>query len=465
MLVSEADHPFWEHWWPPGHIIGWGDTFVHELHHLLTAIRDDSDVAPHGATFEDGYRAAEVCDAMVRSSESGRARDDQLPLRAHHSRVTGPGGIAALMRAMTTTRLLLIGAICLLLALPAAAPARPHHGHGHGHHAQPLVIGHRGASGYRPEHTLASYALAARMGADYIEPDLVSTKDGVLVARHEPEIGGTTDVADHPEFAARRTTKIIDGISFTGWFTEDFTLARAQDAAREGAPPGAPPAEHALRRPVRGPDLPGGPRPARAALAQAAPADRRLPRDQAPDLLPLARPAARAGARARAATATASTAAARPCSCSPSSTDNLRALDPWLKVPLVQLLDAPDAPTRPATRRIPPTGSSRRPPGLPQHRPLRRWRRAVEGLHRAARRRRHARWPPTSFVRDAHAAGLQVHPYTFRRENQFLPLELRSSADPNGIGDLEAEIRQFFALGVDGVFTDNPDIGVAARRR
>ncbi len=71
VLVSEAGHPFWEHWWPPGHIIGWGDTFVHELHHLLTAIRDDSGVAPHGATFEDGYRAAEVCDAMVRSSDSG----------------------------------------------------------------------------------------------------------------------------------------------------------------------------------------------------------------------------------------------------------------------------------------------------------------------------------------------------------------------------------------------------------
>ena len=125
---------------------------------------------------------------------------------------------------MRSIRLLLIGALLLLLALPAAAPARPHHGHGHGHHAQPLVIGHRGASGYRPEHTLASYTLAARMGADYIEPDLVSTKDGVLVARHEPEIGGTTNVADHPEFAARRTTKVIDGISFTGWFTEDFTL-------------------------------------------------------------------------------------------------------------------------------------------------------------------------------------------------------------------------------------------------
>ena len=72
VLVSEADHPFWELWWPPGHIIGWGDTFVHELHHFLTAIAEDSDVAPHGATFEDGYRAAEVCDAIVRSGESGR---------------------------------------------------------------------------------------------------------------------------------------------------------------------------------------------------------------------------------------------------------------------------------------------------------------------------------------------------------------------------------------------------------
>jgi predicted dehydrogenase len=71
VLVSEADHPFWEHWWPHGHIIGWEHSFVHELHHLLTAIRDDSDVAPHGATFEDGYRCAEVCDAILRSADSG----------------------------------------------------------------------------------------------------------------------------------------------------------------------------------------------------------------------------------------------------------------------------------------------------------------------------------------------------------------------------------------------------------
>src|SRR5689334_14534700 len=90
---------------------------------------------------------------------------------------------------------------------------------------RPLIIGHRGAAGYRPEHTLASYELAARMGADFIEPDLVTTRDHVLVARHEPEIGGTTDVASHAEFAARRTTKVLDGVPTTGWFTEDFTLA------------------------------------------------------------------------------------------------------------------------------------------------------------------------------------------------------------------------------------------------
>ncbi|WP_392545331.1 glycerophosphodiester phosphodiesterase family protein [Oryzobacter telluris] len=100
-------------------------------------------------------------------------------------------------------------------ASAAAARALPH----------PLVIAHRGASGYRPEHTLAAYELAVRQGADVIEPDLVMTRDGVLVDRHEPEIGGTTDVADHAEFADRCTTKQVDGAPVTGWFVEDFTLA------------------------------------------------------------------------------------------------------------------------------------------------------------------------------------------------------------------------------------------------
>ena len=101
----------------------------------------------------------------------------------------------------------------------------------------PIVIAHRGASGYRPEHTLAAYELGARQGADYIEPDLVATRDGELVCRHENEISGTTDVADHPEFADRRATKEIDGKAYDGWFVEDFTLAELKTLrARERIP-------------------------------------------------------------------------------------------------------------------------------------------------------------------------------------------------------------------------------------
>ncbi|MDP9208590.1 MAG: glycerophosphodiester phosphodiesterase, partial [Actinomycetota bacterium] len=100
-----------------------------------------------------------------------------------------------------------------------------------------IVIGHRGASGYRPEHTLAAYELAIDLGADYIEPDLVSTRDHVLVVRHENEISGTTDVAGHAEFADRQTTKTIDGVPVAGWFTEDFTLAELETLrARERLP-------------------------------------------------------------------------------------------------------------------------------------------------------------------------------------------------------------------------------------
>lgn len=96
---------------------------------------------------------------------------------------------------------------------------------GKDHHAEPIVIAHRGASGYRPEHTLAAYRLAIEQGADAVEPDLVMTKDGVLVARHDNELSDTTDVEQHPEFADRRTTRVVDGDRLTGWFSEDFTLA------------------------------------------------------------------------------------------------------------------------------------------------------------------------------------------------------------------------------------------------
>src|SRR3954453_8063269 len=116
---------------------------------------------------------------------------------------------------------MLVAAVVLVLlgALAAAGAAFAQRA------ARPIVIGHRGAPAYRPEHTPASYRLAIQMGADYIEPDLVSTKDRQLVVRHENDITQTTDVASHPEFASRKTTKIVDGVSHTGWFTEDFTLA------------------------------------------------------------------------------------------------------------------------------------------------------------------------------------------------------------------------------------------------
>ena len=126
---------------------------------------------------------------------------------------------------------------------------------------EPIVIAHRGASGYVPEHTLGAYALAIEMGADFIEPDLVMTKDGVLVARHENEIGGTTDVADHPEFAGRKTTKTIDGVSDHRLVHRGLHPRRAEDAARPRALPGRSPGQQAVRRHLPGPDLRGGPRP------------------------------------------------------------------------------------------------------------------------------------------------------------------------------------------------------------
>ena len=210
--------------------------------------------------------------AMVRSSESGAREAIRVPLR--------PSGKHGGMR---STRVLL-GAICLLFALPAAAPARPHHGHDH---AQPLVIGHRGASGYRPEHTLASYELAARHGRR-----LHRARPGLDQGRRA---GRPPRERDRDDDRRRRPPRVRpppdhqDGRRrrLDGWFTEDFTLAELKTLRAKERCPQVPPGEHALRRPLPDADAPGGARPARAAVERAAPRDRRLPRDQAPDLLPL----------------------------------------------------------------------------------------------------------------------------------------------------------------------------------
>jgi glycerophosphoryl diester phosphodiesterase len=313
------------------------------------------------------------------------------------------------------------------------APAKTHR------NAEPLVIAHRGASGYRPEHTLASYALGARMGADYIEPDLVSTKDGVLVARHENEIGATTDVADHPEFAARRTTKTIDGVALTGWFTEDLTLAELKT----------------LRATERIPDL----RPRNTlydgryeipTFQEVVDLAKRLkvgiyPETKHPTYfrtigLPLEQPLLRALKRFRG-----------PVFIQSFEVGNLRALDRETDRPLVQLL---------AARTARPVGFDRTYGEMATPAGLKEIAKYADGVGPPK-----DYVPRTDFVRDAHEAGLVVHPYTFRNENAFLPPELRSSDDPVAYGHAFAEYEGFFALGVDGVFTDNADTAIEAFSR
>jgi glycerophosphoryl diester phosphodiesterase len=358
------------------------------------------------------------------------------------------------------TFLLLALAAAMLPAMSAPADAR----HSHRDHAEPIVIGHRGASGYRPEHTLAAYKLAVRLGADYIEPDLAITKDGVLVARHEPEIGGTTDVAEHPEFASRRTTKMIDGQPFTGWFTEDFTLAELKT----------------LRAKERIPDL----RPGNAAaydglyevptLQEVLDLRERLSRKYGREIgvypetkhptyfrsigLPLEEPLIRAlrrnGLDRRRA----------PVFVQSFEVGNLQALDRVLKVPLVQLFSTPGS--RPYDFVV--SGDPRTYADLATPAGLQFVARYADGAgpskdYIVPRDANGCSLEPTSFVDDAHRAGLLVHPYTFRAENNFLPCELRSSSILTRHGDLEAEVRQFFELGVDGVFVDHPDYAVDAR--
>jgi glycerophosphoryl diester phosphodiesterase len=304
----------------------------------------------------------------------------------------------------------------------------------------PIVIAHRGASGHRPEHTLAAYELAARQGADYIEPDLVSTRDGHLVTRHENEISGTTDVAERPEFAGRRTTKAIDGNGMDGWFTEDFTLAELKTLRAKERIPALRPgnAEHDGRYEIptfqEVIDL-----AARLAVGiypetKHSAYHRSIGLPLEPGLVAALR---RAGLDHPGAKVFVQSFEA----------ENLRALRDELAVPLVQLLGPRAAATPEALRTIADYADAVGP----------------SKVHIVPRDAAGASLPATHFVEDAHRAQLLVHPYTFRRENAFLPAELRAGDDPAAAGDLAAELRQFFALGVDGVFSDFPDIAAKAR--
>lgn len=358
-------------------------------------------------------------------------------------------------------RLLLLSA---LLALPFAAraetPAAP--AATRADDAKPLIIAHRGASGYLPEHTLAAYAIAILQGADYVEPDLVMSKDGQLFARHDNELGLTTDVARHPEFADRKRKQRIDGIELDGWFSEDFTAAELKR----------------LRAIERIPDIrPGNTRldgqfeiPTLQEIIDLVKA---LQVSQGREIglyietkhpqhfnqldlsmeKPLVETLARNGYRD----------AKAPVYIQSFEVSNLKMLRQLSSLRLVQLYGK-GQPHDQAVQGNPLTyAQMATPAGLEAVAEY-----AVgvgpEKGYIIPRKPDGSLGEPTRFVTDAHAAGLLVHPYTFRAENQFLPTELQRGGSPAERGDIEAELRAFLAADIDGLFIDQSDIAVHLRR-
>jgi glycerophosphoryl diester phosphodiesterase len=370
------------------------------------------------------------------------------------------------MRTITTRpTALLVAAALLVLALGQVAgasggPERVERPKGR---RLPLVIGHRGASGYRPEHTLASYRLAIAMGADFIEPDLVSTSDHVLVARHENEISTTTDVAAHPEFAGRRTTKTVDGVELTGWFTEDFTLAELRTLRAKERIPDLRPDNTAFDGLYQVPTLQEVIDLARRAGVGIYPETKHptyfdsIGLSLEEPLLAILRDNGYRGPRAK-------------VFIQSFEVGNLKELRRRTRLPLVQLLSDTGAPYDLVAAGDPRTYADlSTPEGLAEIATY------ADGIG-PSKNQIVPRDPagnllePTSLVDDAHREGLLVHPYTFRNENNFLPADFRQGnpASPvylRATGNVPAEYRLFFRLGVDGLFSDNPDTAVAARHR
>ncbi|AFZ31805.1 glycerophosphoryl diester phosphodiesterase [Gloeocapsa sp. PCC 7428] len=319
---------------------------------------------------------------------------------------------------------------------------------------RPLIIGHRGASGLRPEHTLAAYELAIDQGADYIEPDIVATKDGVLVARHENEISGTTDVADRPEFADRQTTKLIDGEEITGWFTEDFTLAELKTLrAKERLPELRSTEYDGLY------EVPTLQEIIDLAQRKSAEVGRTIgiyPETKHPTYfdsigLSLEEPLVEI------LDANGYSDHDDPVFIQSFETANLKQLDELTNVPLIQLLGDSGQPYDFTVSGDPRTYLDLTTPdeltniatyadGIGPSKRL------IVPVDAAGRLQ-----SPTSLIDDAHAAGLLVHAYTFRNEDFFLA--------PDYQGNPELEYEQFFSLGLDGLFTDFPGTGFEVAQR
>ena len=327
----------------------------------------------------------------------------------------------------------------------------------------PIVIAHRGASALRPEHTLEAYAKAIVDGADFIEPDLVMTRDGVLIARHENAIGGTTDVATHEEFGARRTTRVIDGEPVTDWFSEDFTLAEIKR----------------LRARERLPQMRGTARDGKYAVPTLAEIIALVERESHTrgrliGMIPEIKHSMHMHARGldpeqalAGAISEHAYAQRAPFGIQSFEVGNLRRLRALLRqhanVFLVQLIGAPEqwpvgetyiyaSMTTPAGLRAIKTYADVVAVNTRQVIPL-----DAAGALAA----------PTALVADAHAAGLKVHIWTLRPENAFLPPALRCGDNQNARCEqgLIAEIRAFVAAGVDAIFIDDPALGRRALGR
>ncbi|MFF1923000.1 glycerophosphodiester phosphodiesterase [Streptomyces sp. NPDC058221] len=338
-------------------------------------------------------------------------------------------------------------------------------GHGGGHRLDlpvPTVVGHRGTSGYRPEHTLGSYQLALDMGAHIIEQDVVPTSDGHLVCRHENDITATTDVSEHPEFASRKTTKKVDGIPLTGWFTEDFTLAELKTLRAKERIPGnrqkntlydgrweVPTFEEVLQWA----DREGRRRGKQIWLyveTKHPTYFRGLGLALEERLVKLLRRYNRHRAQS-------------PLILQSFEPTSIQRLAKLVATPSIVLLS--DAGTQPwdftATGDPRTTDDLVKPAGL-------KWMAAfAQGIGPTLdliipKDSSGRLTEPTTLVRDAHAQGLILHPYTMRNENTFLPADFRRGTDPNAYGDAFGAFAAYFATGIDGIFSDNPDTALLA---
>jgi glycerophosphoryl diester phosphodiesterase len=325
-----------------------------------------------------------------------------------------------------------------------------------------LVIAHRGASAYVPEHTIAAYTKGIELGADVIEPDLVSTKDGELVARHENEISGTTDVADHPEFADRMATKTIDGVELTGWFTEDFTLAELKTLRAKERIPMIRPANTQYDGQYEIPTLAEVITLAQAKTKETGRTIAIYPETKHPTYfqsigLPLE------DKLLQTLEANGYKGPDAPVFIQSFEVANLKAMRQKTDMRLVQLIGGLTAQPYDFvgamdTRTY---GDMIKPAGLAE----------IAGYAQGLGPEKGTIIPrnldlslgtPTTLVDDAHTAGLVVHPYTFRPENNFLPLDFQNGTVPSERGDGAGEITAFLKTGIDGFFTDAADIGRSA---